>query len=46
MLLRVRFLLGQVPNRATLFVCRGDPEFNSEYMKLMRTHKIDWQIWN
>ena len=42
----VRFLMDQVPSRAMLFVCRGNPDFNGEYMKLMRTHKIDWQIWN
>ena len=42
----VRFLVDQMPSRSVLFVCRANPEFNSEFKKLMRTHKIDWKIWN
>jgi|GEM_PF-5513799 len=41
----VRFLAEQMPDRAVLFVCRSNPEFNAEYRRLMRTRKFNWKIW-
>lgn len=42
----VDFLIGQIPNRTTLFICRANLSFNTDYVKLLRTRKINWPLWN
>jgi len=41
----VDFLMGQLPNKTVLFVCRSNQNFNNDYVKLLRTRKINWKIW-
>ncbi|MBN1282348.1 MAG: hypothetical protein JXA24_01065 [Proteobacteria bacterium] len=41
----VDFLVGQIPDRTTLFICRSNPSFNTDYVRLLRTRKFNWRIW-